>query len=105
MSGLLREIEIWFGTSGSTLYMLSGGREQSDWVKNIKKDPSVTVRIGGQTSRGTGRIVTDAKEDALARRLLVKKYASSSDDLSEWGRDALPVAVDLAPERLPPAGR
>ena len=37
VSGLPREIEIWFGISGSTLYMLSGGREQSDWVKNIKR--------------------------------------------------------------------
>ena len=96
VSGQPREIEIWFGIRGRTLYMLSGGRDQSNWVKNIKKDPSVSVRIGRRTFRGAGRIVTDRKEDLAARKLLAGKYASSSDDLSEWGRDALPVAVDLA---------
>jgi deazaflavin-dependent oxidoreductase (nitroreductase family) len=95
VSGQPREIEIWFGIRGRTLYMLSGGRDQSNWVKNIKKDPSVSVRIGRRTFRGAGRIVTDRKEDLAARKLLAGKYASSSDDLSEWGRDALPVAVDL----------
>ena len=95
VSGQPREIEIWFGVRGQTLYMLSGGRDQSNWVKNIKKDPSVSVRIGRRTFMGSGRIVTDRKEDQVARKLLLAKYASSSDDLSEWGRTALPVAVDL----------
>lgn len=95
VSGQPREIEIWFGIRGQTLYMLSGGRDQSNWVKNIKKDPSVSVRIGRRTFKGSGRIVTDRKEDQATRKLLLGKYASSSDDLSEWGRRALPVAVDL----------
>jgi hypothetical protein len=33
----------------------------------------------------------------MARRLLLDKYSSSySGDLSDWGRAALPVAIDLA---------
>ena len=37
--------------------------------------------------------------DALARRLLLEKYEPAySGDLSEWGRTALPVAVDLQTE-------
>ncbi len=67
VSGLPRESEIWSGVEGHALYMLSGGREGSNWVKNIKKDPEVTVRIAGRTYRGKGRIVTDGTEDALAR--------------------------------------
>ncbi len=98
VSGLPREIEIWFGAEGSTLYMLSGGREKSDWVKNIKRSPIVSVRIGGVTFRGVGRVVADREEDALARRLLLKKYATSADDLASWGRKALPVAVDIEAE-------
>lgn len=95
VSGLPREIEIWFGIEGGTLYMLSGGREGSNWVKNIKEDPEVTVRIAGRTYRGRGRVVTNSSEDALARRLLLNKYASSGDELSDWGRNALPVALDI----------
>ncbi len=96
VSGKAREIEIWFGIEGDTLYMLSGGRDRSDWVKNIRKTPEVSVRIGKRSFRGRGRIVSDKKEDGLARRLLLDKYTPGySGELSEWGKSALPVAVEL----------
>lgn len=91
-------IEIWFGLSGRTLYMLSGNgpRQRADWVRNIMKTAVVSVRIGKCQFEGTGRIVEEADEDALARRLLLEKYEPTySGDLSEWGRTALPVAVDV----------
>jgi hypothetical protein len=35
-------------------------------------------------------------EDALARRLVLAKYQTpGGDDLTSWGRTALPVALDL----------
>jgi deazaflavin-dependent oxidoreductase (nitroreductase family) len=96
-TGKSHEIEIWFGLEGQTTYMLSGGRERSDWVRNIVADPVVTVRIGDGKYTGRGRVVAAATdEDALARRLLLGKYtASYSGDLTDWGRTALPVAIDL----------
>jgi deazaflavin-dependent oxidoreductase (nitroreductase family) len=100
VSGRAHTIEIWFGLTGSTLYMLSGNgpRERSDWVKNLMKTPAVTVRIGEREFSGEARVIGDAKEDALARRLLLEKYEPTySGDLSDWGRTALPVAVDLRP--------
>jgi len=91
-----RTIEIWFGLSGDTLYLLSGGRERSNWVRNLQRDPSVTVRISTVTYAGRARLVEpDTGEDALARRLLLVKYSPGESDLSEWGKTALPVAVDL----------
>jgi deazaflavin-dependent oxidoreductase (nitroreductase family) len=99
-TGQPHEIEIWFGLAGPTLYVLSGGRDRSDWVKNIQREPGVTVRIGRQTFAGRARAVGPGDEDAAARKLLVGKYApGSSGDLSNWGRTALPVAVDLTPLR------
>ena len=96
VSGKLREIEIWFGLDGDTLYMLSGGGERSDWVKNLIRDPQVMVRVGDQSVQGRARIVTDEDEEARARRLLLEKYSPGySGDLSNWGTTALPVAVDL----------
>jgi deazaflavin-dependent oxidoreductase (nitroreductase family) len=97
VSGEPREIEIWFGLAGATLYMLSGGRDRSNWVRNLTRTPEVRVRIGGREFEGTARIVDDGDEDAAARRLLLDKYEGGySGDLTEWGRDSLPVAVDLA---------
>jgi hypothetical protein len=41
--------------------------------------------------------VEDADEDATARRLLLEKYGPRySGDLDDWGRTALPVAIDLS---------
>lgn len=97
ITGRLHEIEIWFGMRGATIYMLSGGGERSDWVRNIMKAPEVSVKIGGREFRGAGRIVRDPVEDALARHLLLEKYSATySGDLTDWGRTALPVAIDLA---------
>jgi deazaflavin-dependent oxidoreductase (nitroreductase family) len=95
-SGRPREIEIWFHLEGTTLYMLAEGRGRADWVRNIRADPSVSVRIADQTFPGTARIVEDDAEEDMARRELPAKYAKSySEDLTEWGQTALPVAVDL----------
>ncbi|MGZ9163681.1 MAG: nitroreductase family deazaflavin-dependent oxidoreductase [Anaerolineales bacterium] len=97
LSGRPHEIEIWFGIQNNTLYLLSGSGHGSDWVKNLIKHPSVTVRIANYTFSGTARIVSDAKEDRLARQLLAAKYQgwSAGHPLSEWARTALPVAIDI----------
>lgn len=96
VSGEPREIEIWFGIEGETLYMLSGGRERSDWVKNLRRESAVRVRIAERAFEGRARVVADVEEDARARQVLLDKYSPRySGDLSDWGQNALPVAVDL----------
>jgi|SRR5438445_5210171 len=96
VTGRPHEIEIWFGRDGDTIYMLSGGAGRSDWVKNIRADGAVTVRIGEETFAGSGRIVEQAEEDSLARKLLGDKYGHTMD-LTRWLREALPVAIELRP--------
>jgi len=96
VTGKPHTIEIWFGLSGSTLYILSGGGDASDWVKNGRKAPELSVRLADVTYEGRLRVVTETEEDALARQLLMEKYAPRySGDLSSWGRTALPVAIDI----------
>jgi deazaflavin-dependent oxidoreductase (nitroreductase family) len=97
LTGRPHTIEIWFALAGHTLYMLAGGRHGADWVKNLLRRPEVTVRLGQLTYAGRARVVELADEDELARRLVLAKYqARDEDDLAEWGRTALPVAVDLS---------
>lgn len=95
VTGRPHEIEIWFALNGRTLYMLSGGSDRSDWVKNLRRNPDVTARIAGRSFEGRARVVEAPEEDGLARRLLVEKYERSPGSLSNWRRRALPVAVDL----------
>ena len=82
--------------------MLAGDREKSDWVRNLRREPGVSVRIRAATYTGTAVIVADEVEDALARELLLAKYAGNyTGSLTRWGREALPVAIDLGPEVRP----
>ncbi len=96
VTGRPHTIEIWFALDGHALYMLSGGRDRSDWVKNLQRSPEVTIRIADERFEGHARIVEEGEEDELARSLLIEKYESTPGSLSNWRRTALPVAVDLA---------
>jgi deazaflavin-dependent oxidoreductase (nitroreductase family) len=101
VTGRPHRIEIWFAIDREMLYMLSGGRERSDWVKNLRRTPAVTVELGTDRFEGRARIVADPAEDERARALLHDKYAGGyGGDLSGWRRSALPIAVEL--EARPP---
>ncbi len=96
VTGRPHTIEIWFALDGHALYMLSGGRDRSDWVKNLQRSPEVTIRIADKRFEGHARVVEEGEEDELARSLLIEKYESTPGSLSNWRRTALLVAVDLA---------
>jgi deazaflavin-dependent oxidoreductase (nitroreductase family) len=98
-SGKPHEIEIWFGLRDGTLYLLSGGGESADWVKNIRKDPRVRVRINSRSASLKARFLrSNAKEDTAARELLDAKYMGwrEGKKLSSWARGALTVAIDVS---------
>jgi deazaflavin-dependent oxidoreductase (nitroreductase family) len=103
VSGRPHRIEIWFAIDQDRLYMLAGGGDRSDWVKNLRRDPAVTIEVGAGRGEGQARLVTDPTEDRRARTLVHDKYAPSyRGDLSRWRRSALPVAVDLERHRNDP---
>ena len=97
VTGRPHEIEIWFGARGSSLYLLSGGGRDSDWVKNFLRRPDVTVRIASHKFSAAARLVTDGEEEMAARYLLAEKYQEweAGRTLSEWARTALVVGIDL----------
>lgn len=95
-SGKPHTIEIWFAVHEGVVYLLSGGGEGSDWVKNLTAHPTVGLRLGDRDMLCRAHVVTDPEQDALARRLVYEKYAARySGDLEEWRRTSMPVAIDL----------
>jgi deazaflavin-dependent oxidoreductase (nitroreductase family) len=95
-SGNPHTIEIWFAAHDDRVYLLAGGGDQSDWVRNVRREPRVGLRLGPDDMICRARVVEDPDEDALARRLLLEKYGPRTpDDLTEWARTALPVVVEL----------
>ncbi len=95
VTGSSHRIEIWFAVQGETVYLLAGDRERSDWVRNLMITPDVLLEVGDRKRVTKARVIAaGSEEDALARRLLVEKYSSRDpDDLTDWGRSALPVAL------------
>ncbi len=97
-SGEPREIEIWFALEGGVRFLMAGGRDRAHWVRNLQREPAVTVRIRDVTLAGRARVVeAGTPEDARARVLLFEKYQPGyANDLRKWADTALPVAIDFA---------
>ena len=90
-------VSFWFALDGDRVFLLSGGGDRSDWVRNIREHPTVGLRLGDADFLAHAAILdrSDA-DDAHARQLLLEKYASrTDDDLTAWQREALVVAIDL----------
>lgn len=98
-SGDPHRIEIWFAAhpDRDTIFMLSGGRDRADWVRNLISAPRCTVEIGDARFAGDGRLIDGKPDDETARTLVHDKYADG-DDLVSWRATALPVAIDLTPD-------
>jgi len=92
-TGAPHRIEIWFAVDNSRLYLLSGGRNRSDWVRNLQANPNVSVELGTETFAGVAEVLApDTPEDRHTRELLVTKYRKGND-LEEWGRTSLPIVI------------
>lgn len=62
---------------------------ESDWCRNLLKDPHVTVEIQGQQFAGTAQLVTD---EALCRHISQLKYTG------QRGREKRSV-IEITPAR------
>jgi deazaflavin-dependent oxidoreductase (nitroreductase family) len=96
-TGRLRTIEIWFATDGERIFLLSGGRDRAHWVRNLRAEPRVRVRLGGSTIAGRARAIEGEAREMLARQLLGAKYQGwrEGQPLSGWARSSLPVEIEV----------
>jgi deazaflavin-dependent oxidoreductase (nitroreductase family) len=92
VSGEPREIEIWFSTAGRSIYLISGGEDRSNWVRNLIANPAASVRIGPHGGRYQARFeLTDAERQTAAHGLAAKYRPGAGDD---WKAGYL-IALDL----------
>ncbi|MDQ6774825.1 MAG: nitroreductase family deazaflavin-dependent oxidoreductase [Actinomycetota bacterium] len=103
VSGHPTTIEIWFALTTDTIYLLSGGGDEAHWVKNLRANQRVQVRISGISRPGRARVISSIDEDARARRLLLGKYRPRAlqyrtrwgGDVERWGKAPVVVAVEV----------
>jgi deazaflavin-dependent oxidoreductase (nitroreductase family) len=92
-TGLPREIEIWFVVWCERLYLFAETGEAAGWVKNIRRNPRVIVRIGEWQIDATARVLdrhTDSELWDQVAEIANRKYG--------WG-DGLPVEITSLPSR------
>lgn len=95
-TGNPHEIEIWFVVYENSLYLMSGGMDRSDWVKNLLKDPNVTIRIAGQTFPAAASLLEDKAVEQMIRMAMAIKYNEwEGRSPSEWARTALVVKFEV----------
>ena len=86
VTGLLREIEIWFVVFEDKFYLFAEHFD-AGWVKNIKRNPSVWVRIGRRRLAALARVLDRKRDRKLwseVQRIANSKYG--------WG-EGLPVEI------------
>ena len=86
-SGRPREIEIWFTRREGRYYLIAEHGARADWVRNLRADPGVRVRVGDERFSGRARVLDPSAEpelSAAARVLSEAKYG--------WG-DGLVVEI------------
>ncbi|VBA39704.1 hypothetical protein LAUMK13_02722 [Mycobacterium innocens] len=76
---------------GNQFWMVSEHGEHSDYVYNIKANPAVRVRIGGQWRTGTAHLLPD--DDPRQRLRDLPRVNSAA--VRAIGSDLLTIRVDL----------
>src|SRR5207248_9226180 len=70
-TGRRHRIEIWFRLRGGRVYLLSGGGDAADWVKNVRRNADVRIQFGIRTVAARARVLrAGTREDRHARELL-----------------------------------
>lgn len=90
-SGLPRRTPIGGRRTGNTFWLVSEYGEKSHYIRNIKADPSVRIRIRGRWYEGTAHLLPD--DDPLARLHTLPKLNSTA--VRVLGSELLTVRVDL----------
>ena len=80
-TGLERQIEIWFVERGGSFYIVAERREDTGWVKNLRKQPKVAFSVGTRDAPESvqARIFATARivEDEGVKALMDEKYGWS----------------------------
>lgn len=90
VTGRPREIEIWFILFREKFYLFSEQGEAAGWVKNIRRSPDVSIRIGERRINAVAKML-----DCRTDRQLWDEVQAVADRKYAWG-DGLPVEITPA---------
>ena len=94
VSGRSHRIEIWCVVIDGSVWVNSGGRDRSDYVKNLIADPAVVLEIGENRWPGVATTHPTLLEHP-ARERLAQRYQGwqPGRPLTEWATQSLLIEV------------
>jgi deazaflavin-dependent oxidoreductase (nitroreductase family) len=90
-SGLPRRTPIGNGLEGNTFWLIAEHGHRASYVRNIKANPKVRVRVGGRWRNGTAHLMPE--DDARARQRSMRRGNAAL--VRVMGTDLLTVRIDL----------
>ena len=92
-SGRARRNPVGNGLENDTFWIVAEHGHRAQYVKNIKADPRVRVRVGGRWRTGTAHILED--DDPRERQRTLRQGNAAFVRL--MGTDLLSIRIDLDP--------
>ena len=94
-TGLARHTPVGNGLAGDTFWLVAAHGNQADYVRNLRADPRVRVKVGGSWRTGAAALLPD--DDARARsRTLPYQWDAAMGRM--MASAPLTVRIDLDPE-------
>ena len=81
------------GLNGDTFWIVAEHGHQAGYVRNIKSNPRVRLRVGGRWRSGVAHVLED--DDARERQRTLRPFNAAFVRL--MGTDLLTIRVDLDP--------
>jgi deazaflavin-dependent oxidoreductase (nitroreductase family) len=111
-SGKPRVVPLQYGIIDGRYSLGAARGGKADWVRNLRSDPHVTVRVGRSRFAGTVEVVTDPKRFADFREIRVRRHprmigmmmragglsnAPSREDMERYAADRTPAVITPDP--------
>ena len=77
-SGRKITIPVWFGQEGGRLYLLPVHGSDSDWYKNMLKDPGIRLAAEGKQVTAQAKPITDPAGAARVVEMFRAKYGAQN---------------------------
>lgn len=73
-TGRVRKTPLWYARDGDVVYCFSGWGTTSDWYRNVKADPLVSLEVGKDRWQATAKLVHAPTQRERVLNLIVAKY-------------------------------
>jgi deazaflavin-dependent oxidoreductase (nitroreductase family) len=91
-TGRPRRVPVTDGLDGDTFWIVAEHGDAADYVRNIRQEPQVRVKVGGEWRQGMAEVLDDADPEEVLPRLN-SRVSAAMVRLS--GTDLTVIRVDL----------